>query len=189
MGVTIHYEGKLSDRESLQQCLRIASDFAASHQWTSELIEREEARLPRFFNEERFEYFGPTRGINVYPHENCEPVTLEFDRNLFLQDFTKTQFAGAEIHIRVIELLRAIEPCFASLEIFDEGEYWESSDRAQLETHLKANAEALTRRIAGHPSAKVMVKTADGKIVDATIDHAKEKARRAPWWQFWRRAG
>lgn len=52
------------------------------------------------------------KGIVVNLHEDCDPVRLEFDHDLYLQEFTKTQFAGVQIHIHVLKLLKAIQPFF-----------------------------------------------------------------------------
>jgi len=187
MGVTIHFEGKLRGREELHRCIALAQAMCEEQGWVFAPIERDEARLDRFFNEEKFEYVGPTRGISVYPHEDCDPVEIEFDNKLFLQEFTKTQFAGPEIHVAVIDLLRRIEPCFTALEVFDEGEFWETGNRAVLERHLAWFEEALAQRLRQSPGSQVKVKLPSGKIVDLMIDRAKERKQDVPWWKFWRR--
>lgn len=53
------------------------------------------------------------QGVEVLPHPDCDPVRLEFDEDLHIQEFTKTRFAGAATHVEVIELLRRIAPFFA----------------------------------------------------------------------------
>ena len=77
-------------------------------------------------DEQGWDYTGPTRGIVLYPHENSEPLRLEFDRDLIVQEFIKTQFAPAEIHVKIVGFLKKIAPHFEALTVEDEGEYWDT---------------------------------------------------------------
>jgi len=69
---------------------------------------------------------GRVRGIVLYPHENSEPLRLEFDRDLIVQEFIKTQFAPAEIHVKIVGFPKEITPHFEALAVEDEGEYWDT---------------------------------------------------------------
>src|SRR6267378_1716568 len=110
MGVTIHFEGKLKRPEAYQTVLATARRFREEKDW---------------------DYVGPVKGVVLYPHENSEPVRLEFDSELYIQEYTKTQFAQIEVHLLLVELLKKIEPYFEQLIVFDEGEYLEQSDEYQ----------------------------------------------------------
>jgi hypothetical protein len=61
---------------------------------------------------------------------------LEFDEILFAQGYTKTQFAPADTHVKVVELLRSLQAFFIDLKVYDEGEYWETGDLSRLKFHL-----------------------------------------------------
>ena len=79
---------------------------------------------------------GPTKGIQLQPDENSDPFILEFDKDYYLQEYCKTQFADISVHLLVIDLLRQIEPFFHCLTVIDEGEYWDTSDIAILQQLL-----------------------------------------------------
>jgi hypothetical protein len=123
MGVTIHFEGQLNGESAYQDLLGLVSCFAATQNWLTEMIESAEVTLLRVRDEQDCDYTGSVKGIEVYLHEDCDPVRLEFDLDLYVQEFTKTQFAGVECHLKVVALLRAIQPFFQELKIEDEGEY------------------------------------------------------------------
>jgi hypothetical protein len=95
------------------------------------------------------------RGITFQPHEDCETITLLFDTEGVLQSlfsmifgshdsrikyphiFVKTQFAGADTHIKIINLLVYLKKkYFKVLHITDEGGYYP-----------KKNIEALNGRM------------------------------------------
>ena len=51
--------------------------------------------------------------------------------------FTKTQFAGIEIHIQIIEIFRHVSgKYFRYFKMIDEGQYWETGDRKILESQF-----------------------------------------------------
>jgi hypothetical protein len=93
-------------------------------------------------------------------------VRLEFDRDLYIQEFTKTQFAGVECHLKVVGLLRAIRPFFRELEVEDEGEFWETNDQAILVAHMDRTRKVIEEELRKNPSAQMKVKSPDGKIMD-----------------------
>jgi len=115
MGVTIHFEGRLRDQTAYEGFLGVVSSLARSQGWQTETIKSAEVTLLRVRDEQEWDYVGPVKGIAVYLHEDCDPVRLEFDRDLYVQEFTKTQFAGAEYHLKVINLLKTIQPFFSEL--------------------------------------------------------------------------
>ena len=95
------------------------------------------------------------RGIIVHP-PGCESLWLTCNRSgqfiayrttalsyttpghYFAVDrlSTKTQGGGAETHIAVCDLLRLAVAHGAELEVIDEGGYWETGDREELERRL-----------------------------------------------------
>jgi hypothetical protein len=142
-GVTINYEGAASSKEAIAKILATATAIAKKNQWKIADASAEHVTLERVVNEKPVRYEGRLTGVVIYPSEKCEPVQLQFGDDLFMQDFTKTQFAGAEIHVKVIELFLAIRPFFKKLTIDDEGEYWETRDRRLLEQHLGETNSAI----------------------------------------------
>ena len=133
----------------------------------TEPIECEETTLLRVDdNEEDWDYCGPVKGVVLYPSEDCDPVRFEFDRNLYVQEFTKTQFAGVQTHLQVLELLRAVEPFFRDLKVEDEGEYWEKGSLLTLAEHMKRVQDVIDQEKKNNPSVQVKVKTPDGRIMD-----------------------
>ena len=133
MGVTIHFYGRLKKMERLEEVIAIASGFAAKNGCEVINLDSERKRLIRVKDGKESYYEGPTRGIQFHPDENCDPFVLEFDRDLYIQQFCKTQFAGISTHVEVIQLLRKIEPHFETFDVMDEGDFWKTSDITLLE--------------------------------------------------------
>jgi hypothetical protein len=100
MGVTIHFEGQLTDKVAYGNLIEAAKSFALDRGWRAEPFESDETKLLRVRDEEEWDYVGPVHGIVLYPHVDCDPVRLEFDRDLYIQEFTKTQFAGVQTHLK-----------------------------------------------------------------------------------------
>ncbi|MEM8529002.1 MAG: hypothetical protein AAGG68_30505 [Bacteroidota bacterium] len=148
MGLTIHFKGQLRDIKQLPAFVEEVEDIANSLNWKShridEVVELEES-CP--LAEERTNGGVRIRGLHVTPPK-CETFCFTFApsgkmMSLFgvlsaarhpEEDFaywlhTKTQYAGIELHIAAISLMRYLEKkYFQYLEVSDEGQYWESND-------------------------------------------------------------
>jgi hypothetical protein len=166
MGITIHFEGKLRSSGDFEMVLQLAVEYARAMGWPTETINERETKLLRVRDEKEWDYIGPTQGIALYPHEDCEPVRLEFDRDLYIQEYTKTQFAGPEVHVWIATLLRRVEPHFQQLLVIDEGEYWDTNDMALLTRHIQRCAEVIAEEAAKSPRPSVKVKLPDRRIID-----------------------
>ncbi len=166
MGVTIHFEGRLRDQTAYAGLVGVVSSLARSQGWRTETINSAEVTLLRVRDEQEWDYVGPVKGIAVYLHEDCDPVRLEFDRDLYVQEFTKTQFAGAECHLKVINLLKTIQPFFSELKVDDEAEYWDTNDKATLQYHLDTIQKMIEAELKKNPLTRMKVKTPAGKIID-----------------------
>jgi hypothetical protein len=166
MGVTIHFEGQLNNEAAYQELVGVASSMADAEGWQIETIASGDVTLPRVRDEKDWNYTGPVKGIVIYVHEDCDPVRLEFDRDLYVQEFTKTQFAGVQIHLKVLKLLKAIEPFFRNLTVEDDGEWWETQDTANLEEHMARVQQVIDEELRKAPSTQVKVKTPSGRIMD-----------------------
>src|SRR5262249_23521889 len=110
-------------------------------------------------------YQGPLTGIVIYPHPMCEPIYIQFGTDLLMSDFVKTQFAGPDVHVEVIGLLRKLKPLLADLQVSDEGEYWQTNDRAKLATNIAAVNAMVESIRKSHPGAKGPVKIGE-RIID-----------------------
>ena len=166
MGVTIHWQGKLLGEEAYTALIRSVRKFAHERNWPVTEIEGDVKQLLRVIGEQNVDYEGPTFGVVLWPHPECEPVKLEFDEDLFTQEFCKTQFAGPKIHVAVVELLRAVAPYFAVIEVTDEGEFWGSSDEEQLARHFANINARLDELTAADPTAKSPVLLPSGRLLD-----------------------
>jgi hypothetical protein len=166
MGVTIHYEGRLKDPASLSKVLGAAADFAALRGWPQRRFTDGSIHLARVRNEEDWDYVGPTSGIELTPNDRCDPIRLEFDKDFYIQEFTKTQFAGPDTHADVVALLRELSPFFEDLMVDDEGEFWDSGDVAVLTEHIEACNRALADELRKNPRATGPVKLPSGRWID-----------------------
>lgn len=167
MGVTIHFEGRLRDRAAMTDLLQFARRFASERGWVTEEINEPNVKLLRVDENERdCDYLGPVCGLKLIPGKDCEPIKLEFDNSLYVQEWTKTQFAGAEMHLAVCGFLHAIEPYFGTLKVNDEAEYWETGDIELLKQYLADCDRFIEEYLQEHPSAEVKVKEPTGRIVD-----------------------
>lgn len=137
MGLTIHYSGKLRNPASLPSLIEEAADISQTMQWPYEVIDK----TPDV----------PVAGILIAP-EGSEPLWLTFHEQGFMcnpmlyayvmevegkgipQDaeqwlFTKTQYAGVEVHMALIRLMRHLsQKYFDKFEVHDESQYWETND-------------------------------------------------------------
>jgi hypothetical protein len=166
MGVTVHFEGKLESADAFDALVRRVQEIARKKALLTELFENSDAMLLRVRDEEEWDYKGPTKGIIFYLHEDCDPLRLEFDRDLYIQEFVKTQFAGVPTHIELISILRDLQQFFSDLKVEDEGEYWETQNEAALAEHIRRCNEAIAEEAGRNPSAKVQVRTPDGRWMD-----------------------
>jgi hypothetical protein len=166
MGVTIHFEGRLRGPDAYLTVVTTARRFAQGHGWECDQIEEKVTKLKRVRNEEDWDYEGSVKGVVLQPHQNSEPMRLEFDSDLYIQEYTKTQFAPLETHIAIVELLNQIEPCFEKLEVFDEGEYFETGDRDILKKHIDRCFKMLDEYLAQGDKYEGPVRLSSKRIAD-----------------------
>jgi hypothetical protein len=151
MGVTIHYAGQLRDERRLNEVLTAAETYARAHGW--EFI--------RTHSDE-----NSPNGFVVCPHVDCEPLEIKFGARNRFRNWVKTQFAGPEIHIQVLEFLRVIKPILGRLGVSDEGEFWTTRDKDTLCWHINRINELIAEYVVENPSTRTKVKTPEGRIVD-----------------------
>jgi hypothetical protein len=166
MGVTVHFEGKLKGEDAFDALLIRVKEIARAKTWLTETFENSEVTLLRVRGQEEWDYKGPIKGIILYVHEDCDPVRFEFDRDLYVQEFVKTQFAGVTAHLELISLLRDLQQFFEDLKVEDEGEFWETKDEAVLTEHIRRCEEMIIEEARKNPSAQIKVRTPDGRLMD-----------------------
>lgn len=137
MGVSIHYKGKIDPEQIAPLCEELR-DIAGSVGWEFRDIDDDEKGL---------------RGIVLQPSSGMESVPFLFDakgrvhslcdlivgwkEGDFLCVAVKTQFAGCAEHIWLCGLLRHIQrACMPKLMVTDEGGFWETGDRQELQTRM-----------------------------------------------------
>lgn len=173
MGLTIHYQGQIESEQAYVSFLAEVTAFAEARKWPVHPIAEAEREITRMLQPEDPEadeyedvYVGPTRGLYLLPHPECEPLSFEFDRDLFMQDWCKTQFAGPAVHLEILNLFRQTEPLFEMLDIQDEAEGWENPDPAHLEQAFATAKAAIDEAAAEMPGSSVAVLTPSGRILD-----------------------
>ena len=166
MGVTIHFEGQVKGPTAYSLLIDEIREFGASHAWPLEELPLSDRCLKRVRDEKDCDYSGPTFGIVLSPHPNCDPLRFEFDKDFYIQEFVKTQFAGAETHVAIIELLRRIQPFFDGFRVVDEGDFWDRADETVLEQHIERCNNVLRNLLAKNPKAKGPIRLPNGRIGD-----------------------
>ena len=104
----------------------------------------------------------------MHPHLDCEPFTLGPDENGIIENWVKTQFAGPEIHIQILDFLSRIAPYFDTFAVEDEAEFWETQDRTVLEGHFSQINAVLRNMMEENPNARLQLRMPSGRIVDLT---------------------
>jgi hypothetical protein len=170
MGVTVHFEGQLHDEASYEALIQDALRFAANHDWRTGHFVQAMVKLTRVRDEADWDYKGPTKGVELHPHPGSEPIRLEFDQNLYIQEYTKTQFAPPEVHMWLVALLDLLAPHFKVLKVIDEGEYFESRDAELLLGHLDRCLEVLNEHLAKDATLRGPVRLPSGRIADLIRD-------------------
>ncbi len=203
MGITIHYHGKLDNPRVLDNLLDDARLFCRKRGWEwQDIDDRVIGTVERWMREESqgaqvvtrdFPLDDTLRGIIVNPHPESEGVWLTFNgagelcfympqnesdhywESKFL--FTKTQFAPTENHVAVCELLEMVrDKYFPTLEVSDEGEYWETKDRARLEQQFALLNSMLNR-------VGKMLKDPDSELsqeIQKTLDEKDKREGKTP---------
>ncbi len=163
MGITIHYSGRLDDAHVLPNLVLEAKQFARKRKWRAqEIDERIIGKVEHYVDTgpktdivkiKTEPIDNALRGIVIHPHAQSESISLTFnlqselcsymplqEQGLYWENkllFTKTQFAPLEVHIAICELLHLLkEKYFPSLDVSDEGEYFETVDAELLAEKL-----------------------------------------------------
>jgi hypothetical protein len=165
-GITIHYEGIATSAEAVDQVIAAATAFAKSQKWRVEPVAQAKGQLERANEGRTTQYEGKVTGVILHVNDDCEPIHLEFGSDRLLQDNVKTQFAGAAVHIKIIELLESLRPHFSKLEVDDEGDYWETHDRDALERRIDEVNILILEQKKADPDLRSPYRLGSGRIAD-----------------------
>jgi hypothetical protein len=171
-GITIHFKGSAADASAANEITERACALAQLNQWpcaplSGEDIRRTDGITARFIAEnERSADLSGAKGVVIKPHEMSEPLYLVFGSSGRTQNFIKTQFAGAETHIKVVELLEALKPLFVSLELEDEGGYAKTKDKDRLAREMEGVTVMMEKIKRDRADAQGPIKRPDGRILD-----------------------
>lgn len=171
-GVTIHFNGQLKGASTADNVAEAACAVAISKSWRCEPVsDPNDSSLDLITVQSLRELDGSdelskANGVVIYPADMSEPLYLVFGAKNKMDNFIKTQFAGADTHIGVIEIFDAIKPFFSRLEIMDEGRYWETRSRANLEEDLASVSAQIAAIKSQQPGVTGPVKRPDGRILD-----------------------
>ena len=213
MGVTIFYKGKLDDLKKLPQLKEELSDIAEWMGWKATRVEDDKpptGQAPHFARDgDGLEVEGDLglQGIVLDPGEGCESLAFLFDRKGNLRSafammmiaegtmgpeyesiFCKTQFAGAETHIRIVGVLKYVAKRFIrNLDVKDDSGYWDTGDRAELERRIgfiNDQLDRLERKLTSPRVADYANATADelveliAQLFQENVDASKRERRR-----------
>ena len=165
-GVTIHFEGTAASPEAVTRILTAVATFAQKNNWKIEDASAANGQLQRVIDEKDKDYHGTITGVVIHVTDNCEPVYFQFGDDLFMQDYVKTQYTGAEVHIQIVHLLESLRPLFKRIDVIDEGDYWNLYDKSVLEAHIAKVDSMLEDMKKKNPKAQGPLRMKSGRIVD-----------------------
>jgi hypothetical protein len=166
MGVTVHFEGTLKSANDYTEVINKATAFATENNFEFETFAFENKKLYRVKDDTDWDYEGATKGIKIKLDDAAEPFILEFDADLYMQEYCKTQFASIKVHIKLVTFLRGIKLHFSTLEVIDEGEYWELNDVPTLQKNISDAFKAIEKSKKENPALNGPYITDDDRIVD-----------------------
>lgn len=170
MGVTIHFEGQLKSDKDFDSVMTKAKNFAKKNGMPHNSFFEPSKKLGRVKNEQDWDYEGSTKGIKIQPDKNSDPLWLEFDKDHYIQEFCKTQFAGINVHLQIISLLKEMQPHFIELEVTDEGEYWNTNDKSLLQECFDHFFDAVEKAKIENSKLNGPYRLQDGRLIDLMED-------------------
>ncbi len=176
MGLSIHYRGTLTDKNQIYPLIDELEDIAKSMQWEYRLFDEDWSQRPDATLEKgeagtlKIEGDARLKGVILNVHEDCESLSLCFDASGAITSLlnvalnaeegypsgpqwlsVKTQFAGPEVHVAVVKLLRYLKSKYLhDLEVNDESGYWETDDYGAVVENIdliNRGIAAITRRL------------------------------------------
>lgn len=165
MGLAFHYSARIRKQELIKPLMTEVEDICKSMNWEytlwDEICEFPAAAIPKEPGT------GDPKSIHLqgilFTPPECETVSLLFtplgrmtafpnllsaesyvvnglDIDLIYNVSVKTQYAGVDLHIALMNLLKYLEGKYLiDMEVDDEGEYWGRMDKDHLKERFAAN--------------------------------------------------
>lgn len=118
----------------------------------------------------------PTTMVSLYlwPGEGCESAELNFQRirgKFVCRSFCKTQYADefVKCHLLVVQLLDILKADGFQVDVYDEGEYWQTRDMKVLGKNINESTALIAGFLGGLKSAA----EEKGMVVDSPIEGCK----------------
>ncbi len=154
MGLSIAYRGRIKKAKLLPELIVEIVDIVKIYDWNYSVF-NEEFKDDRFYKDVSDDVYGI-----IFSPPKCEPVFLTFLSNGIMINpfvleilkkrdidlnvetgkwlFTKTQYAGIEVHKVIIQLFRYIsEKYLEDFELYDDSRYWETNNEEILEENFE----------------------------------------------------
>ena len=153
MSLSLHYCGRLAEIEYIKDICDELASIAERMSWPcgrldEDWSQRADAAIEVTQKSSQIAGHLPLKGIALTTHPKCETLKFFFDVNGHLRDpmsmvdrredslkpedywiSVKTQFAGPEIHVWIVGLLKYLKKHYLpDLEVHDEGEYWDTGN-------------------------------------------------------------
>ena len=157
MGLSFHYNGKISDPALLPDLIDEVQEVANVHHWEYFVFDRQ-------FSAEDYGKVGHNQSVYgiCFTPPGCETVAICFlsngrmssvvnlhlwgestdptEKDYLYMNSVKTQYASVELHQLLIHLFRYLnKKYFADFNLYDEGSYWETNDEALLRKNFNRN--------------------------------------------------
>lgn len=168
MGVSIHYRGKLDSPDRLQVLREKSIGIATGMGWHYRVLDEDwsipvNVVLEQSGKSAEIKGYLGLKGIQLTPPGQSESLDFFFNAKGYLLSpmnvilieeevlapddawvSVKTQFLTPEMHVMIIGLLKYIkEHLLPTLEVHDEGEYWDTGDYRILEDKMRVIQEKM----------------------------------------------
>jgi hypothetical protein len=132
MGLTFHYWGKIRDYGQIDMLVEEVTDLCKGLNWTYTVFDKDRIKgitvnAPE--SEPLWFTFTPDG-------KTCDVANLQYSdpsEKYYSLCHTKTQYAGPEVHMTLVKMLRYMsDKYYSEIEMCDEGEYWETGNEENL---------------------------------------------------------
>ena len=156
MGLCFYYSGRFNPAVSISEMISEIEEVARANDWKYFIFEREFPQggfttdydqniygicfTPPECETVHFEFLSNGRMSNFFALENFGNSDDSLDREILYYNGVKTQYAGPEIHMKLIKLFKYISQKYLlDFDLYDEGEYWKTEDESILRKNFSRN--------------------------------------------------
>lgn len=167
MGISIHYQGRVSPSVKTREVWIYASLICKEKGWSiTDMVETDGPAILEQQDGEEISYTGKLCTFAIGLHEHCEPLLFQITHEGYFRNWCKTQFAPLEIHKDVVDFFHQMKKKFSELIIQDEGGFWESNDAEALEARIIKCFMEMQNTKDEDPDLYGPVKSENGRITD-----------------------